>query len=164
MSVLEDHNDLIDLKAERALGLVEGLDRVAGYMADLKALGYAYVGVAVTEIASLRAELSARRSGDCEAARDQRAQTRKLTKVKKALRRPDRRHSVRERGNRGGLFESTPPRDYAGCPSTSANGLDALLSIGADGTLLHPPTAQPRGAEPALHRLAPALGLHPPHD
>jgi hypothetical protein len=61
VSALEVHNELIELKAERALALTEGLGRVRGYMADLESdielLERAYVGAAVTEIASLRAEL-----------------------------------------------------------------------------------------------------------
>jgi bifunctional ADP-heptose synthase (sugar kinase/adenylyltransferase) len=52
---------LVQLNAERALASLEGLDRNAIYLADLdEALAEAqnaYVLAAVTEIASLRAEL-----------------------------------------------------------------------------------------------------------
>ncbi len=61
MSALEVQNELIHLKAERALAVAEGLGGVSAYMADLEtdiaALEWAYVGYAVTEIATLRAEL-----------------------------------------------------------------------------------------------------------
>ena len=57
---LQDH--LAQLQAERALASLEGLDRNATYIADLEeALAdaeHAYVMAAVTEIASLRAELT----------------------------------------------------------------------------------------------------------
>ena len=57
---LKDH--LTQLQAERALASLEGLGENAAYVADLDeelaAAQYAYVGAAVTEIASLRAELS----------------------------------------------------------------------------------------------------------
>lgn len=53
---------LQELQAERALASIEGLASNAAYMADLDeeiaATRSAYVGAAVTEIASLRAELS----------------------------------------------------------------------------------------------------------
>jgi hypothetical protein len=53
---------LAQLQAERALASLEGLDRNATYLADLgEAMAeaeHAYVGAAVTEIASLRAEIS----------------------------------------------------------------------------------------------------------
>ena len=55
------------LEAERATAHLAGLDADAAYMADLSAEieGYriAYVGVAVTEIATLRGELSGRPQG-----------------------------------------------------------------------------------------------------
>ena len=55
------------LLAERALAAVEGLDHNAHYMADLEdelaATRAAYVGTAVTEIATLRAEISGRLHG-----------------------------------------------------------------------------------------------------
>ena len=56
---LNDH--LRELLAERALAGVHGLTDQASYMADLEteiaAFRNAYVGAAVTEIATLRAEL-----------------------------------------------------------------------------------------------------------
>jgi hypothetical protein len=62
MSAIEMHDHLKQLHVERALALIEGLEDNAAYMADLDdeiaATGVAYVGAAVTEIASLRAELS----------------------------------------------------------------------------------------------------------
>jgi hypothetical protein len=62
MSAIEMHDHLQQLHAERALALIEGLEGNAAYMADLDdeiaAARSAYVGAAVTEIASLRAELS----------------------------------------------------------------------------------------------------------
>ena len=62
MSAIEMHDHLKQLQAERALALIEGLEDNAAYMADLdQEIGttrFAYVGAAVTEIASLRAELS----------------------------------------------------------------------------------------------------------
>jgi hypothetical protein len=62
MSATEMHDHLQQLHAERALALIEGLENNAAYMADLDdeivATRFAYVGAAVTEIASLRAELS----------------------------------------------------------------------------------------------------------
>jgi hypothetical protein len=57
---LKDH--LMQLQAERALASLEGLGGNPAYAADLDhdlaAAHHAYVGAAVTEIASLRAELS----------------------------------------------------------------------------------------------------------
>ena len=57
---LQDY--LAQLQAERALASLEGLDHNATYIADLEeALAdaeHAYVVAAVTEIASLRAELT----------------------------------------------------------------------------------------------------------
>lgn len=62
MSAIEIQDHLQQLHAERALALIEGLEENAAYMADLDdeitATRVAYVGAAVTEIASLRAELS----------------------------------------------------------------------------------------------------------
>ena len=62
MSAIEIQDHLQQLNAERALALIEGLESNAAYMADLEdeiaAARSAYVGAAVTEIASLRAELS----------------------------------------------------------------------------------------------------------
>ncbi len=62
MLATEIQSRLVELKHERALAESEGLWRVPAYMADLdreiaETLS-AYVGAAVTEIASLRAELS----------------------------------------------------------------------------------------------------------
>ena len=51
-----------ELQAERALASMEGLASESAYMADLRheiaAASQAYVGAAVTEIATLRAQLS----------------------------------------------------------------------------------------------------------
>jgi hypothetical protein len=62
MSTIEIHTHLEELQAERALALIEGLAMNAAYMADLdeeiEAMTGAYVGAAVTEIASFRARLS----------------------------------------------------------------------------------------------------------
>jgi hypothetical protein len=62
MSAIEIQDHLQQLQAERALALSEGLEDNVAYMADLEdeiaAARSAYVGAAVTEIASLRAELS----------------------------------------------------------------------------------------------------------
>jgi hypothetical protein len=62
MSAIEMQTHLQQLQAERALALIEGLEDNATYMADLDneiaATRIVYVGAAVTEIASLRAELS----------------------------------------------------------------------------------------------------------
>ena len=62
MFATEIQNRLQDLQAERALASIEGLASDASYMADLDeeiaATSSAYVGAAVTEIASLRAQLS----------------------------------------------------------------------------------------------------------
>ena len=60
-SALDLRNRLSDLFLERALAEVEGLARVEDYMADLESeiasTHTAWVGMAVTEIATLRAEL-----------------------------------------------------------------------------------------------------------
>ena len=62
MSALDLRNHLIQLQAERALALAEGLGGVEAYMAeideDIAFSEQAYVGAAVTEIATLRAQLS----------------------------------------------------------------------------------------------------------
>jgi hypothetical protein len=67
MTAAELRHHLQDLCAERALALTEGLDAVPAYMADLDgeiaAVNAAFVGAAVTEIASLRAQLSGRLEG-----------------------------------------------------------------------------------------------------
>jgi hypothetical protein len=62
MSATEMQIQLHQLHAERALAAIEGLAGNDAYMSDLEqeiaATRYAYVGMAVTEIATLRAELS----------------------------------------------------------------------------------------------------------
>jgi hypothetical protein len=62
MSANDLRNQLIELHAERALAEETGVARIESYMADLErdiALSRAaYVGAAVTEIASFRAQLS----------------------------------------------------------------------------------------------------------
>jgi hypothetical protein len=62
LSALEIRGRLLELQAERALASIEGLAVNSVYMADLEgeieATASAYVGAAVTEIATLRAELS----------------------------------------------------------------------------------------------------------
>jgi hypothetical protein len=62
MSAIEIQDQLQQLHAERALALIEGLEGDGAYMADLDdeitAARFAYVGAAVTEIASFRARLS----------------------------------------------------------------------------------------------------------
>ncbi len=62
MSAIEMQNHLQDLQTERALASIEGLSGNSAYMADLDheiaATRSAYVGAAVTEIATLRAQLS----------------------------------------------------------------------------------------------------------
>ena len=64
-SDIERH--LQELYAERALATVEGLDGNAVYMSSLEteiaATRSAFVGLAVTEIATLRGELSGRLQG-----------------------------------------------------------------------------------------------------
>jgi hypothetical protein len=61
-SAIEIHEHLQELQAERTLASIEGLAADSPYMADLaweiEATNSAYVGAAVTEIATLRAELS----------------------------------------------------------------------------------------------------------
>jgi hypothetical protein len=62
MFAIDMQNHLQDLQTERALASIEGLAGNSAYMADLEheiaATRAAYVGVAVTEIATLRAQLS----------------------------------------------------------------------------------------------------------
>jgi hypothetical protein len=62
MFATEMHIQLQDLRAERALASIEGLASDSAYMADLDAeiaaTRSAYIHAAVTEIASLRAQLS----------------------------------------------------------------------------------------------------------
>jgi hypothetical protein len=61
-SATEIHTHLLELQTERALASIEGLAVKSAYMADLEgeieATTRAYVGAAVTEIATFRAELS----------------------------------------------------------------------------------------------------------
>jgi hypothetical protein len=62
LSAIEIHTHLLELQAERALASIEGLAANSTYVADLdgeiEATTSAYVGAAVTEIATFRAELS----------------------------------------------------------------------------------------------------------
>jgi hypothetical protein len=66
-SAIEVHTHLLELRAERALASIEGLAVNSAYMADLdgeiETTARAYIGAAVTEIASFRAELSAPQVG-----------------------------------------------------------------------------------------------------
>jgi hypothetical protein len=66
-AAIEIHSHLLELQAERALASIEGLAVNSAYMADLEdeieATARAYIGAAVTEIASFRAELSAPQVG-----------------------------------------------------------------------------------------------------
>jgi hypothetical protein len=61
MSAVDLHHHLQQLHAERVLASLEGLGEVEAYLADLEdeieATRHAYVATAVTEIATLRAEL-----------------------------------------------------------------------------------------------------------
>jgi hypothetical protein len=67
MSAIEMQLQLHLLQAERARAFIEGLQGNAAYMADLDeeiaTAGRAYVGAAVTEIATLRAELFGQQKG-----------------------------------------------------------------------------------------------------
>jgi hypothetical protein len=62
MSAIEIQSHLQQLQAERALASIEGLAGDSAYMADLDdeiaATVHAYVAAAVTDIATLRGELS----------------------------------------------------------------------------------------------------------
>jgi hypothetical protein len=62
MSAADLHNQIQALESERMQASLEGLNTDAAYMTDLAdEIGFtrnAYVGAAVTEIATLRAELS----------------------------------------------------------------------------------------------------------
>jgi hypothetical protein len=62
MTSTELHDHLLTLRAESAAASLEGLDANAAYVEDLRnemeATRYALFGAAVTEIASLRAQLS----------------------------------------------------------------------------------------------------------
>jgi hypothetical protein len=59
---IEIHTHLLEHQADRPLASIEGLAVTFAYMADLdgeiEATNRAYVGAAVTEIATFRAELS----------------------------------------------------------------------------------------------------------
>jgi hypothetical protein len=61
MTTFELHHHLEELSAERATAALAGLDCNQRYMDDLRreieAIHHAFVGAAVTEIASLRAQL-----------------------------------------------------------------------------------------------------------
>jgi hypothetical protein len=61
-SAIEIHTHPLELQAERTVASIEGLAPNSAYMADLdgeiEATARAYVGAAVTEIATVRAELS----------------------------------------------------------------------------------------------------------
>jgi len=67
MSTEELRQHLNDLQSERALATSIGLDGNETYMSDLEAayemLHAAYVGAAVTEIATFRAQLSGAQQG-----------------------------------------------------------------------------------------------------
>ena len=67
MFAIEMQSQLQELQAERALASLEGLADQDSYMADLDqeiaAARFAYVGAAVTEIATLRAQLSGPQMG-----------------------------------------------------------------------------------------------------
>jgi hypothetical protein len=62
MSAADLHNQIQELESERMLASLEGLSTDPAYMTDLAdelgATRHAYVGAAVTELATLRAELS----------------------------------------------------------------------------------------------------------
>ncbi len=67
MSASEIHTQLRDLNAERALASIEGLAANPAYMADLDdeiaVTLQAFVGAAVTEIATFRGQLSGAQVG-----------------------------------------------------------------------------------------------------
>jgi hypothetical protein len=67
MTAAELHTHLRELQAERALAETTGVAEIASYMADLErdiAQSHAaFVGAAVTEIATLRGELYGRNQG-----------------------------------------------------------------------------------------------------
>jgi hypothetical protein len=67
MSAIEMQIQLQELQTERALASIEGLQGDSAYMADLDdeiaMVRHAYVAAAVTEIATLRAELSGPQQG-----------------------------------------------------------------------------------------------------
>jgi len=67
MSAFEIHNQLLELHAERALANETGVSGIRSYMDDLErdiARSHAaFIGAAVTEIASFRAQLSGPQRG-----------------------------------------------------------------------------------------------------
>jgi hypothetical protein len=67
MSATEIHTHLQELQAERVLASLEGLGADVAYMADLAQeitiTRHAFIGAAVTEIATLRGELFGRQQG-----------------------------------------------------------------------------------------------------
>jgi hypothetical protein len=67
MSAVELRTHLLELHAERALARETGVAEIGSYMADLERdiaeSRAAFIGAAVTEIATLRAELSGRQEG-----------------------------------------------------------------------------------------------------
>jgi hypothetical protein len=67
MSAHDLHNQLLELHAERALAEETGVAKIGSYMEDLKrdmAVAHAaFVGAAVTEIATFRGELYGRNWG-----------------------------------------------------------------------------------------------------
>ena len=67
MSAYDLHNQLLELQAERALAEETGVANIPSYMADLErdiARSHAaYVGAAVTELATFRGELDGRNFG-----------------------------------------------------------------------------------------------------
>jgi hypothetical protein len=66
-SAIEVHAHLLELRAERSLASIEGLAMNSPYMAhldgEIEATTSAYVGAAVTEMATLRGELFGRQVG-----------------------------------------------------------------------------------------------------
>jgi hypothetical protein len=67
MTAYDLHNQLLELQAERALAKETGVAEIPSYMADLERdiarSTAAYVGAAVTELATFRGELSGRNWG-----------------------------------------------------------------------------------------------------
>jgi hypothetical protein len=67
MSSYDLHNQLLELRAERALAEETGVARIASYMDDLERdiarSRAAFVGAAVTELATFRGELDGRNWG-----------------------------------------------------------------------------------------------------
>ena len=67
MTAYDLHNQLLELKAERALAEETGVASIASYMEDLERdiarSQAAFIGAAVTEIATFRGELSGRNWG-----------------------------------------------------------------------------------------------------